>query len=251
MSQLELSLSADISARHLSFVETGRAKPTSAMVIRLAEQLEVPLRERNVLLLAAGYAPQYPQHDLNAPELGPIRSAVAQVLRAHEPYPALAVDAGWDVVEANSAVALFLAGCPEDLLRPPLNALRLSLHPDGLAPRIANFAQWSRHILGRLERQASVTGSAALAQLLEELRGYVGDGVGRPEEAGASGVVVPLRFRHEGGELSFLSITTVFGTPLDVTVEELAIETFLPADERTADALRAFADRARMSAPVP
>ncbi|MEV0055806.1 helix-turn-helix transcriptional regulator [Saccharopolyspora shandongensis] len=240
LSQLQLSLDADISTRHLSFVETGRSKPTKEMILRLSERLDVPLRERNSLLLAGGYAPAYPASGLDVPELAAVRAALRQVLAGHEPYPALVVDRAWQLVESNASVALLLEGAAADLLAPPVNVLRLSLHPEGVAPNIANLGEWRAHVLGRLRRQAAATADPALAELLAELRDYPCD---QPEPEvelpGASDVVVPLRLRHGDHELSLLSMTTVFGTPLDVTVAELAIESFFPADQSTADFLRA------------
>ncbi len=234
LSQLELSIQANISTRHLSFVETGRSRPTSDMILRLTEQLDVPLRERNQLLLAGGFAPAYPQNELDGPQLSAVRAALRQLLAGHEPYPAVVVDRTWTLVEANASVALLTEGAAAELLAPPVNVLRLSLHPDGMAPRIANLAEWRAHLLGRLHRQALATGDPALHDLHEELRSYPG---GETEPPGPTDVVVPLRYRREGVELSFFSISAVFGTPLDVTVAELAIESFFPADEATAKVL--------------
>ncbi|WP_190820334.1 helix-turn-helix domain-containing protein [Saccharopolyspora pogona] len=239
LSQLQLSVDADISTRHLSFVETGRSKPTKEMILRLSEHLDVPLRERNSLLLAGGYAPAYPASGLDAPELSAVRAALRQVLAGHEPYPALVVDRAWQLVESNASIQPFLEGIAPDLLAPPVNVLRMSLHPDGMAPKILNLGEWRAHVLGRLRRQAATTADPALADLLAELRAYPCD---QPEPEvelpGASDVVVPLRFRHGDRELSFFSMTAVFGTPLDVTVAELAIESFFPADQTTVDFLR-------------
>jgi transcriptional regulator with XRE-family HTH domain len=235
LSQLDLAIQADISARHLSFVETGRSKPTSEMILRLTEQLEVPLRDRNTLLLAGGYAPAYPERGLGEPELAAVRAALAQVLAGHEPYPAVLVNRCWEMIDANASVANLTAGAAPWLLEPPVNVLRLSLHPDGMAPRIANLAQWRAHLLTRLHRQVTATGDARLAGLYEELLGYPG---GESEPPHPTDVVVPLRYLADGQELSFFSITTVIGTPMDVTVEELAIESFYPADQATAAALR-------------
>ncbi|GAB3870875.1 helix-turn-helix domain-containing protein [Dactylosporangium cerinum] len=235
LSQLELSIQAEISTRHLSFVETGRSKPTSAMILRLTEQLDVPLRERNTMLLAGGFAPAYPEGRLDGPQLRAVRQSLRQVLTGHEPFPAVVVDRWWTMLDANTPVGLLTAGVAAELLEPPVNVLRLSLHPDGLAPRIANLEQWRAHLLGRLERQARATGDPKLDELLAELTAYPG-GIG-PTPA-AHDVVVPLRIRHEGTELRFFGITAVFGSPLDVTVAELAIESFFPADAATADALR-------------
>lgn len=242
LSQLELALRAEISARHLSFIETGRSRPSAEMVLRLSEHLDVPLRRRNELLLAAGFAPAYPQHPLGAAPLAPVLDAARQLLRGHEPYPALLVDRCWDLVEANASLEVFTSKAQPRLLTPPVNVLRLSLHPDGLAPHIVNLGEWRAHILGRLRRQIRATADTDLAALLEELAAYPSD---QPEPKvelpGPGDVVVPLRFRHEGAVLTFLSTTSAFGTPLDVTVAELALESFFPADRPTAAALRALA----------
>jgi transcriptional regulator with XRE-family HTH domain len=237
LSQLALALDAEVSARHVSFLETGRSQPSREMVLRLAERLEVPLRDRNTLLLAAGYAPLYPERRLDDPSLAPARAAIERVLAGHEPYPALAVDRQWTLVAANGTVPLLLQGISPELLRPPVNVLRLSLHEDGLAPRIANLAEWRAHLLARLGRQVEMSADANLASLLEELQGYP-----LPETSGGNdsdidpllaGVAVPLRLRTAYGTLSFLSTTMIFGTPVDVTLSELAIEAFFPADAAT------------------
>lgn len=242
LSQLDLACEADISARHVSFVETGRAQPSRSMLIHLAERLDVPLRDRNALLLAAGFAPVYSEHRLEDPALQAAKRAVELVLTGHEPFPALAVDRHWTLVAANRAVAPLLAGVDAALLRPPVNVLRLSLHPAGLAPRIANQGQWREHVLLRLARQIDAGGDPVLAALRAELADYPmaenGDGTAA-EDGEHPGVVVPLRLRTDAGELAFLSTTTVFGTAVDVTLSELAIEAFFPADAATADALRA------------
>ena len=237
LSQLDLALEAGISTRHLSFVETGRAKPSREMVLHLAEELEVPLRERNRLLLAAGYAPVYGERGLDAPEMEPVREALEAVLRGHDPYPAAAVDRGWNLVAANAGAGLLLEGVAPELLEPPANVLRISLHPDGLAPRIANLGQWRAHLLERLARQVALTADDGLAGLLEELRGY--PGAAGDDEPGESEIAVPLRLRRDDGELSFISTVTTFGTAVDITVSELSIEAFFPADAETAEALSA------------
>lgn len=243
LSQLGLALEADVSARHLSFLETGRSRPSREMVLRLADHLDVPLRERNALLVAAGFAPVYPQRSLEDPALQPAMEAVSRVLTGYDPFPALAVDRHWTLVVANRAVAPLLAGIPADLLRPPVNVLRLSLHPDGLSARIANLGQWRAHLLERLRRQIDASADATLAALLDELKGYPGSRPGEPDFARAdAGLAVPLRLRTAGGELSFLSTTMVFGAPIDVSLSELAIEAFFPADAATADALRRLAN---------
>jgi transcriptional regulator with XRE-family HTH domain len=243
LSQLELALQAEISTRHLSFVETGRAMPSRDMVLRLAAQLDLPLRERNHLLLAAGYAPVYAETALDAPHMAAVRAAVRQVLAGHEPYPAIVVDRGWNLVEANTGVALFTAGVAPELLAPPTNALRVSLHPAGMAPRIVNQGEWRAHLLGRLRRQIALTAAPALAALYDELRAYP---CAHPEPAielpGPGDIVVPLRLRHGDRTLAFFSTVATFGTPLDITVAELAIESFHPADAETASVLHALAE---------
>jgi len=238
-SQLDLALAAEISARHLSFVETGRARPSRDMLLRLAEQLEVPLRERNHLLLAGGYAPVFGQAALDAPEMAGVREALHKVLTGHEPYPAVVVDRSWNLVDANAAVGVLLGPVDPELLAPPANVLRVSLHPGGMASQIVNLGEWRAHLFGRLRRQVALTGDTGLAELLDELRAYPCD---QPEPEvdvpGPGDVVVPLRLRHGDRELSFLSIMASFGTPLDVTVAELAIESFFPADPATGSVLR-------------
>lgn len=240
LSQLDLACEAEISTRHLSFLETGRSLPSREMVLRLAEYLEVPLRERNALLVAAGYAPAFPERPLDDPALQSARKAVDLVLAGHEPYPALAIDRHWTLVASNNAVPPLLAGVDPSLMRPPVNALRLSLHPAGLAPRIANLAEWRSHLLARLRRQIEVTADPVLEELLNELCGYPAPGKG-VENGGAgeyAGVAVPFRLVTGQGVLSFISTTTIFGTPVDVTLSELALESFFPADAATARALR-------------
>ncbi|WP_029032832.1 helix-turn-helix transcriptional regulator [Salinarimonas rosea] len=239
LSQLDLALDAEISQKHLSFCESGRARPSRDMVVRLAERLEIPLRERNALLLAAGYAPLYPERPLDAPELAAAREAVALVLEGHEPYPALAVDRHWSILATNAAVAPLLDGIAERaLLAPPANALRLSLHPGGLAPMIVNLGEWRAHLLERLARQVAASADEALERLLEELRAYPAPPHPRSDGAERSAIAVPLRLRSPAGELAFISTVTVFGTPTDITLSEIAIEAFFPADEATKRALR-------------
>jgi transcriptional regulator with XRE-family HTH domain len=244
MSQLDLAGDAEISTRHLSFLETGRSLPSREMILNLAERLEIPLRERNVLLTAAGYAPLFPQRPLDDPALRSMRRAIDFVLKGHEPYPALAVDRHWTMVTHNAAVPALIAGVDAALLRPPVNVLRLSLHPSGLAPRILNLAQWRAHLVARLRRQVEITADALLAELLGELLSYrpsAGCSAGAPV-AEETDVVVPLRLKSERGELSLFSTTTVFGTPVDVTLSELAVESFFPANAVTAERLRELHD---------
>ncbi|RBY76471.1 transcriptional regulator [Geodermatophilus sp. TF02-6] len=234
LSQLDLSNEAGVSARHLSFVETGRARPSREMVLHLAEQLEVPLRERNELLLAAGYAPVYGRRRLEDPGMAAVRTAVDLVLAAYEPYPAVVVDRGWHLVAGNRSTALLTAGAAPDLLEPPVNVLRLGLHPRGLAPRILNLPQWRACLLTRLAREAHLTADPGLTALLRELAALPGGADRRPPD----GIAVPLRLRHGDGVLSFLSTVTTFGTAVDLTAAELSIEAFLPADAATAAVLR-------------
>jgi transcriptional regulator with XRE-family HTH domain len=245
MSQLDLACEAEISTKHLSFLETGRAQPSRDMILHLAERLDVPLRERNVLLIAGGYAPEFPERPLEDAALDAARKAIDLVLAGHEPYPALAIDGQWMMVAANRAVTRLTAGVDPLLLRPPVNVLRLSLHPAGLAPHIANLSEWRAHLIARLRRQIDVTADPALAELMRELCEYPVPGaaaspaVADPE---TTGVLVPLELVTPAGRLRFFSTTTVFGTPLDVTLSELALESFFPADVATAQALLTLAD---------
>lgn len=227
LSQLDLAHRTGVSSRHLSFVETGRARPTAAMILRLCEQLAVPLREQNRVLLAGGFAPEHPEHGLGEPPMAEVAAALDQILTAHLPYPALVVDPGWDLVAANDAVYALLEDVDPALLEPPVNVIRLTLDPAGLAPRIANLDEWREHLLDRLVRDHDASGDPRLAALLAEL-GPPGAVVRR-----SPGLVVPLVLRADGGLLSFLSTTTVFGTPREVTISELAIEAFYPADAGT------------------
>jgi len=242
LSQLDLALEAEISTKHLSFLETGRAQPSREMVLRLAEQLGVPLRERNVLLVSAGYAPVFRQRTLSDPALQPARRAVDLVLKGHEPYPAIAIDRHWTLVAHNAVVPRLLAAADPSLLQPPVNVLRLSLHPKGLAPRIENLAEWRAHLLTRLRQQIDVTADPELTKLLDELAAYPAPGSAKSPRTNVTdeyaGVVVPLRFVTDAGTLSLFSTTTIFGTPVDVTLAELAIESFFPADAATAVMLR-------------
>jgi transcriptional regulator with XRE-family HTH domain len=228
MSQLELAVQAGVSARHLSFVETGRSRPTREMILRLSGELGVPLRSQNELLLAGGYAPAHPESELGGRPLAAVLSSLRDVLTGHSPYPAVLIDRHWTMVDANDAVARFTDGCAEWLLEPPVNVLRLSLHPEGMAPRIGNLGEWRAHVLDRLDRQAATTADPVLRELYHELAAYPGGTSGT-----STGLVVPLHFEN----LTFFSITSMLGTPLDVTLSELAIESFLPADTATATAL--------------
>jgi transcriptional regulator with XRE-family HTH domain len=234
LSQMELALDAGVSTRHLSFVETGRSQPSAEMVLTLAEQLEVPLRERNQLLLAAGYAPRYSDHSLDDPELASVRDAVGHVLAGHEPYPALAVDRWHNLVASNAALGPLLEGVADELLTPPVNGIRVALHPDGMAPRVLNLAEWKGHLVHRLQREAQLTGDPRLAELLDEALSYPGEPA--PQDPGGLSLMVALRLAAgaQGPPLSFISTLTTFGTAVDVTVSELALEAFYPADADTA-----------------
>ncbi|MBK3580795.1 helix-turn-helix domain-containing protein [Streptomyces sp. MBT65] len=237
VSQLELALRADSSARHISFVETGRSRPSEEMVLRLAEHLDVPVRERNSLLLAAGYAPHYPETPLDDPALDALREGLERLIRGYEPYPALVVDATYTVVAANRGITMLLDGVPESLLQPPLNAMRLTLHPEGMAPRIRNLGEWRGHLLAQMERQIALDRSEPLRALYEEVSAYpVPESVDEGDELAGSVpyFALPMRIEHDGRVLSFVSSISTFNTPMDVTVSELAIETFLPADPATA-----------------
>jgi transcriptional regulator with XRE-family HTH domain len=237
MSQLDLACEAEISSRHLSFVETGRAAPSREMVLRLAERLEVPMRERNVLLVAAGYAPVFPERSLESPELSAAREAIRIILEGHKPYPAFALDRHWNLVMSNGALPQLFDGVDPALLQPPVNVVRLSLHPKGVAPRIVNLAEWRAHMLARLRRQIDLTADPVLIDLLAEAQAY-----GPPARHGrGTEMVVPFRVRVAGEVLSFFTTTLVFGTPVEVTLSELAVESFLPADAETAAAVHRLA----------
>lgn len=234
MSQLDLASEAGISTRHLSFVETGRAAPSREMVLQLAEHLQLPLREQNALLVSAGFAPRFRERALDDPDLASVRAAVEAVLRGHEPNPALAIDRRWTLISANNATLKLMGGIAPHLLAPPANMLRASLHPDGLAARILNLNEWRVHIFARLERQIDATADPALIELLDELRAYPGAGAFTPPLREAAPVITPLKLRTGEGVLSLFGVTTVFGMPQDVTLDEMAIETFFPADAESA-----------------
>ena len=236
LSQQALADRADLSARHLSFMETGRSTPSREMVLRLAERLGVPLRERNPMLEAAGYAPMYRRSPLDAPEMQAARRSLDIVLRSHLPNPSLAFDRFYNVVAANPAVGALLQGAQPELLEAPINVVRISLHPRGVASRIVNFTQWRKHILGRLQQQQETTGDAYLKSLIDEVVAYplAEGGEQHDLQNEHPGVCLPLKLRTAAGVLSFISTVTVFGTPHDITLQELAIESFFPADEFTA-----------------
>ncbi|REF00164.1 helix-turn-helix domain-containing protein [Thermomonospora umbrina] len=243
LSQLELALEADVSTRHLSFVETGRSVPSREMVLRLCEHLDVPLRDRNLLLVSAGYAPVYAETSMEEPRMDSVRAALRQLLTGHEPHPAIVVDRYWNLIDANAAAGLFMEGAAPELLEPPVNALRLSMHPSGLARHIVNLAEWRAHMVDRVRRHVALTADESLAQLYRELRDFP---VASDEDAPTplfpkptgNEVMVPLRVRMNGRELSFFSMIATFGSPVDITLAELAIESFYPADEETAAFLR-------------
>ncbi|MEU2621003.1 helix-turn-helix transcriptional regulator [Streptomyces sp. NPDC007157] len=250
-SQLDVSLAAELSTRHLSCIETGRANPSRDMIRRLCDELDVPLRERNALYLAAGFAPVH--RERTYADLGAARAAVEAVLTGHEPNPALAVNVRWELLAANRAMGLFLGDVTPGVTGPPLNVLRATLHPDGLSGRIRNLAQWRAHVLRRVRRQLDRTSAAGLAELLTELESYPAPGPDEPRDSGSAydDLVVPLRLSSDHGDLALLYTTTVFGSPRDVTLDEIAIETFFPADARTAAALRAMAGQAVSDRIVP
>jgi transcriptional regulator with XRE-family HTH domain len=237
LSQLALASGSAVSTRHLSFIETGRSRPSREMVLHLADRLDVPLRERNRLLLAAGYAPVFPERPLADDEMAPVREALERFLAAHEPYPAVVVDRGWNLVLANGSAGTLTAGVAPELLEPPANALRATLHPDGMAPHIVNFAEWSGHLLHRLRRQIELTGDDDLVRLYDEVAAYPDVVLESPPTGGPADIVLPLRLRRGDAELSFFSTVTTFGTPVEITLSELSVEAFYPADRETAAAL--------------
>lgn len=241
MSQLSLSLEAEISARHLSFLETGRSKPSREMVSRLAQQLDVPLRERNRLLLAAGYAPVFPERSLDDPDLDSVRRTIDLILTGQEPVPALAIDREWTLVAANRTAQLLMSGVDPSLLEPPVNVVRLTAHPQGLASQILNYTEWRDHLTERLRHDQEISGSLTLLDLIDEFRAYPAPSSSHALDGEfpeiSRNVAVPLRLRVGDDVLSFYSTTTVFGTPIDVTVSELAIESFFPADMVTTQTL--------------
>jgi transcriptional regulator with XRE-family HTH domain len=239
LSQLNLACDAEISARHLSFLETGRSQPSREMILRLAEQLEIPIRERNVLLVAAGFAPVFPERPLSDPALASASDAITLALQAHRPYPAFALDRQWRIVASNAALPELFEGVADELLAPPINAMRVSLHPRGLAPRIANLSIWRAHLLHRLRRQIDLTADAELMELQRELLSYPAP----PEitELRMDQPMIPLQIYVGGKLLTLFSTTMIFGTPADITLSELALEFFFPADPQTAVSVHDFA----------
>lgn len=240
LSQLDLALASEISPRHLSFIETGRSTPSAGLVDRLARELGMPMRAHNTLRLAAGYAPAHSERPLEDPDLVQAKAVVERILAAHEPYPSIAVDRAWNLVAANGALPVLLEGVDDDLLTPPVNVLRVALDPGGLAPRIANFAEWRAHILARLGAQIDASGDEALVRLDEELRKLPFRDTAPPPHSGGQAIAVPLLLDSSAGRLSLISTTTIFGTPLDITLSEMAIEAFFPADRETAEKLRSL-----------
>ncbi|HZG32808.1 MAG TPA: helix-turn-helix transcriptional regulator [Sphingopyxis sp.] len=241
MSQMDLALDSEISTRHLSFIETGRSKPSAAMLQRIADCLGVPHRARNALLLAAGYAPDYRERPLDSAEMAGMKAIVEHILRGHEPYPALAVDRHWNMVTANDAIAILIEQVSPALLAPPVNALRIALHPDGLAPQIANYGLWRAHILHRLDLQIEASADAGLIALRDEIAAYPGPA--NDNDGAVSSIAVPLVLDTIAGRISFVSTVTIFGTPVDITLSELAIEAFFPADTESAALLARLAER--------
>ncbi|MGH3250073.1 MAG: helix-turn-helix domain-containing protein [Trebonia sp.] len=237
LSQLELALKAGTTQRHLSFIESGRSVPGREMVIRLAESLSLPLRERNQLLLKAGYAPAYPEQALDSPDLAPVLAALTHILDAHLPYPAIVIDSRGEIVAANAAQRILTDGCAGHL---HANAYRLALHPDGMAPRIGNFAEWARHVLNGMAAELARNPDERLAALHAELSGYVPPARVAP---GHLGFAVPLELRTPHGDLRLMTTITSFATAVDVTISELKLEAFLPADQATATALIRAAER--------
>ena len=241
LSQMDLALDADISTRHLSFIETGRSRPSPGMIQRLADRLDVPHRARNALLLAAGYAPDYQERPLDSPEMDGVRTVVDHILKGHEPYPAIAVDRHWNMIAANGAIGILIEQIAPELLVPPVNVIRLALHPDGLAPQIANFSEWRSHILDRLDRQIETSADPRLAELRAEIAAYPSS-YNDNEGGFGNAIAVPLLLDTVAGRIAFVTTVTIFGTPVDVTLSELAIEAFFPADAHSAELLRSLAN---------
>ena len=248
LSQLHLATEAEISQKHLSFVESGRSVPSRDMVLHLAEHLGIPLRDRNAILVAAGFAPAYEERRPDHPDLEAARRVIELILDRHDPNPALAIDRHWQLVSANRAATRMLSGVDASLLEPPVNVLRLSLHPGAFGSRLRNFREWRAHILARLARQIDNSADPELMELADELEGYPAPDKAKPLQPGAlaahGGIAVPMELDSDHGTLSFLSTTTIFGTALDIGLSELAIETFFPADDFTAGILRGLSESA-------
>jgi transcriptional regulator with XRE-family HTH domain len=247
-SQLDLSLDVGVSTRHLSFVETGRSRPSPELVLAIAHHLDVPLRERNSMLLAAGYAPRFSQASLDEPSMARVRASIQRMLDAHDPYPGVVIDRQWNIVLGNRAAAGITTGLPDFLTGPPTNVYRLCLHPEGLAAQTTNFADWGTYLLGQLRRTAALTGDPQLEALLAEVLEYpnvqaLGTGLGQ-EVGDEPAILVPVQLTTPLGELSMFTTLTTFGTPLDVTIEELAVELFFPADDASEAILRQVAELA-------
>jgi transcriptional regulator with XRE-family HTH domain len=249
LSQLALAVEAEISQRHLSFIVSVRSQPSREMVLHLAEQLRIPIRERNLLLASAGYAPIFQERGFDDAGFAAARHAVEAILRGHEPHPALAVDRDWTLLASNRAVDVLLTDVEPEMLKPPLNVLRLSLHPSGLASRIVNYREWRAHIIARLVQQVDSSGDQTLAGLLAEIKAYPAPPQAKPDRVAgkdlAGQIAMPFRLETAEGALSFLSTTTVFGTAVDITLSELTIETFFPADPETAEIMRRLAGAGR------
>lgn len=235
LTQIDLASIANSSTRHLSYLETGRAQPSREMVMRLAEDLDIPLRERNVLLLSAGFAPAFQESSLS--ELASAHRAIEQILEAHKPYPAFAVDRRWNIVLSNRAIPRLYVGVSPELLQPPVNAMRLTLHPFGLARRIVNLGEWRHHVIMVLRQQVEARADSAIQALLREIMAYPmpPDSVATDRDDGAHRYATPLQIATEAGVVSFLNTTTVFGTPTDITLSELALEMLFPADAETVE----------------
>jgi transcriptional regulator with XRE-family HTH domain len=243
LTQLDLALDTGVSARHISFVETGRSRPGREMLLRVLAELDVPFREQNELLLAAGHAPAFPERSLTDPELAPVRDAIDQILTSHDPYPAVAVDRHWNLIDASPTLIALAAQLDLDpsLLVPPVNVLRTGLHPNGMAPFLVNLDQWRAHFLDRLDRQLATTGDLGLIELRDEIAGYPAAG---DERSATSEVLGPLKVRAPGiGELSFFGMFATFDTPFEVTASELAVELMFPADRATTEALQQVAEQ--------
>jgi transcriptional regulator with XRE-family HTH domain len=247
LSQLDLACEAEVSTRHLSFLETGRSTPSREMVLRLAERLQVPMRDRNVLLMAAGFAPIYPERPLEDSQLDAARTAIDLVLASQMPYPAFALDRAWRVIASNGALPQIYEGVAAELLEPPVNVMRLCLHPRGLAPRIVNLTEWADHLLHRLRQEADLSGDPTLAALLAEVTDYAPRGGDAGRRDGKLPVLLPLRLATSAGVLSFFSTTMVFGSAAEITLSEMAVELFFPADAETVDRVRQLEGSAGVS----